>query len=133
MIYQIPVNNSVTKGFESTALKDVRLVAFKSLKEIQKNTRLAFKVVVYTYKSTHEANNTFQVLRTSLPSQSDLLFSKDWNLVVIKDNYLYKLNGGCLYSQQAWNELKTMFLKNALALKTNTGITNSFEIPCGGL
>lgn len=89
-----------------------------------------FWAIIYNYKSSKEANNQFLKLKPYLKADNELVFSKDHNFIIAKDNQIYHLMGGCVYSRASWNKITQSFSK--IFYKNNEKIAeNTLESPYG--
>ncbi len=118
------------KGFNDYTFFEVKELGFKAKKTPDSISSLWFWITIYSYKSYQEANNQFLKLKTYAKIEEEFIFNKGYNFVIAKDNKIYHLNGGCVYSSASWNEIIQSFSK--ILYKNNDEIVkNMLESPCG--
>ena len=102
---------SKNKGFNDYTLLEVKELGFKDKKTPDSSSSLWFWITIYSYKSYQEASNQFLKLKTYAKIEKEFIFDKGYNFVIAKDNEIYHLNGGCVYSSASWNEITQSFSK----------------------
>jgi len=127
---EIELDKSYIK-FKDKGLKNVTVLIFGSKKKIHGNIQLGFKVLLYQYSTAKYAMEKFEELESVKKTQDESVFSKDWNYVLTEGNLIFRLEGGCFYSEKNWNKLKLLFFKAKEDIAGNK-IKNKIECSCGG-
>ncbi len=124
-------SNPFTQKFNSNGLSGATVLIFTSTKEEQNKIKLGFKIVLYEYKSAVAAALKFKEIEKIKETQEESILAKDWDCVLLQDDYILRLDAICIYSKSAWQQLKVGFLGivSKVIKKTPTG---TIECECGG-
>ncbi|CAN5400682.1 hypothetical protein BH11BAC3_BH11BAC3_45150 [soil metagenome] len=95
--------------FKNKGLENVTVLIFNSKKKIHDNIQLGFKILLYHYSSTKYAVEKFKELENVKSTLDESIFGKDWNYVFTEGNLIFRLEAGCFYSENKWDELKLLF------------------------
>lgn len=126
---EIEKDKSYTK-FKDKGLRNVTVMIFNS-KKIHNNIRLGFKILLYQYSNAKCAIEKFKELEAVKITQDESVFSKDRNYVLIEGNLIFRLEGGCFYSEKEWNKIKLLFIKSKESIGNN--LKDKIECSCGGI
>ncbi len=125
------LNDYSTIHFRDKGLKRVTSLVFASRKQIAAYTRLGFIATIYQYTSNSDASEKFKELATVKQTHDEAILSKDWNYLVLSQNFILRIQGDCSYSEENWNNLKDIFTKANIKVMGKAG-KDIIQCQCGG-
>jgi len=112
-------NHPLTKAFYNDGIDSVNIIQFSSKANISKNTKIRFRIIIYSFHDSESLKKKLLELNTSNEEFTESIFQKDWDFLTTQKNQILRLDAGCLLSESKWKGIKKKFMTITKSSYTN--------------